>query len=111
MRELLDELKRLEHEATPGEYETRCRELSNHAGLEIWTDFGWLDKLPFSYREPTYKSFVALRNASPVLIEALEIAMRVLKDSHETIALDELDALAAEAAEKTKSSLAREVGK
>lgn len=108
MRELLDELKRLEHEATPGEYETRRRELSNHAGLEIWTDFGWLDKLPFSYREPTYKSFVALRNASPVLIEALEITLNILDDidwDGRGFTQEQWDSL------KKLDALAREVGK
>lgn len=65
--------------ATPGEYETRRREFSNHAALEIWTDIGWLDQLPKSYREPTYSFFAASPTNQDRYHRALEIALECLQ--------------------------------
>lgn len=44
-------------DATPGPYDVRVREFSNHALTEVWTEFGWYSQLPRDYREPTTELF------------------------------------------------------
>lgn len=82
LSELLTHVRELLERATPGPYDVRVREFSNHALTEVWTEFGWYQQLPRDYREPTTELFAA----SPALLaklcriievqnEALEVAV------------------------------------
>lgn len=77
--EFLSKCKELEAKAMPGEYEVRCREFSNRAPVEIWTEYGWLDTLPRDYREPTYEFIAFARSALPRLIEMCERYQKALE--------------------------------
>lgn len=86
----LSKLKQLAFKATPGPWESRCREFSNHALPIVWTEFGWLDSLPREYRVPSVE-FIAAANPAAVLalierIEQLEYAaQRVVKDAGDVL--------------------------
>lgn len=123
MRELLDELKRLERESSSGPWKSYHPRndppevATKHSVFTVTTS------------DADARFIAEIRNASPVLIEALETIISAV--DHANAHLDEyttdpiakyvsltlenellqLDALAASAAEKTSSSLAREVGK
>lgn len=69
---LFESIRKRYDEATPGEYETRCREFSNFAPLEVWTELGWADQLPTICRTPTYELFAHSRTDIPLLLQALD---------------------------------------
>lgn len=77
---LLNELKEKAEKATPGPYDARCREFSNHARLELWTELGWLDQLPKQYHDPTIE-FQEATNPETVLllVAALEDCRQALE--------------------------------
>ncbi len=72
-------LRELLEKSTPGPVETRCREFSNHAPLELWTNFGWIDQQPRNYREPTYEFFAEAHNTLPKVLEALDFAIEAME--------------------------------
>lgn len=76
---LFESIRKRYDEATPGEYETRCREFSNFAPLEVWTELGWADQLPTICRTPTYELFAHSRTDIPTLLEALDAAVEALE--------------------------------
>lgn len=66
-------------QATPGPFETRCREFSNRAPTEIWTNLGWLDQLPREHREPTYEMFAATPDYLAKLLEIVRVQAEALE--------------------------------
>ena len=77
----LKKLRELAEKATPGPYDSRCKEFSNQARTEIWTEFGWLSELPRSYHEPTIE-FQAAANPQAIIeiLDRLERYEKALRD-------------------------------
>lgn len=70
--------ERLE-KATPGPYDARVREFSNHALCEVWTEFGWYQQLPEQYRQPTTTLFAFAPSDLQLLVEVCEVMREALK--------------------------------
>ena len=79
--EFLKQVKERAEAATPGPYEARCKEFSNHAALEIWTEFGWLPELPRTYHEPTIEFQAACNPQAALKLLAIIEKLKSQRDS------------------------------
>lgn len=82
LKQKLEAYIKARDEATPGDYDTRCNELSNYAlPVWVWSDpYGFVarcDTLPKQYSVPTAEFIVKAANESrhyaELLLKALEI--------------------------------------
>lgn len=79
-KDLISRMSEAAKAATPGPYEARCKEFSNHAPLELWTDLGWLDELPRDYRSPTIEYLALLEPANVLkLLEVIKVQQKALE--------------------------------
>ena len=80
MTDELEKIRQRLESATPGPYEARCKEFSNHAPLELWTEFGWYKELPMSYREPTTEMFANAHADIDRLLRVVERMREAIED-------------------------------
>jgi hypothetical protein len=69
---LLRPMRKRVEKATPGPYEARTWEFSNTALSEVWTEFGWYQRLPRDYSEPTIELFAHSRTDIETLLALVE---------------------------------------
>lgn len=91
--------ERLE-KATPGEYEIRCRDLSNHPLPGIWSAYGWIDELPKDYRTPTYEMFAHASTDLETCLKLIEDLVIDIQSAHNICQEPKLKKFLAEALDR-----------